>query len=74
MELVNTEVTTSQILLTTNHEVSGLISGPSNLEIFLNELGLEWGPPSLIRISGKLFDWEVASLSKKVDISILEEA
>ena len=51
--------------LTTDHEVAGLIPGTStNFKFWL---GRERGPPSLMWTIGKLLDWEVADLIKKVD-------
>ena len=37
-------------------------------------LGMERGPPSLVRTIGELPDWEVAALIKKVDINRLDGA
>ena len=37
-------------------------------------LGLEWGPPSLVRTIGLLLDGEVADLIKKLDIIRLDGA
>ena len=52
--------------LTTDHEVAGSFLGTSTN--FKCGLGLEWGPPSLVRTIGQLLDGEVADLLKKVDI------
>ena len=58
--------------LTTDHEVAGSIPGtPTNFEC---GLGLERGPPSLVRTIRQLLDGEVADLIKKVDIIRLDGA
>ena len=57
----------SYACLTTDHEVAVSISGTStNLKC---ELGLEWGPPSLVRPVGYVLD-----LIKKGDINRLDGA
>ena len=37
-------------------------------------LGLERGPPSVVRTTGQLLDWEVADLIKKVGIIRIDGA
>ena len=56
--------------LTNDHEVMGSIPGTSTS--FKCGLGLERGPPSLVRTIGQLLDGEVADLIKKVDIIRLD--
>ena len=56
----------------TDHEVAGSI--PGTYRNFKYELGLERGPPSLVRTNGQLLDGEVAGLIKKVDIIRLDGA
>ena len=56
--------------LTTDHGVAGSIPGTSTN--FKCGLGLERGPPSLVRTIGWLLDCEVADLIKKVDINRLD--
>ena len=58
--------------LTTNHEAAGSIPGTSTN--FKCGLGLERGPPSLVRTIRQLLDGEVADLIKKVDIIRLDGA
>ena len=58
--------------LDTDHEVAGSI--PVTSTNFKCGLGLERGPPSLVRKIGWLFDWEVAHLIKKVYINRIDGA
>ena len=58
--------------LSTDHEVAGSIPGASTN--FKCRLGLERGPPSLVKTIEQLLDGEVADLIKKVDIIRLEGA
>ena len=58
----------------TNDEDDGtLIQNCFNLSLLCG-LGLERGPPSLVRTIGQLLDGEVADLIKKVDIIRLDGA
>ena len=41
---------------------------------FKSELGLEWGLPNLVRITGQQLDLEIADPIKKVDINRLNGA
>ena len=58
--------------LITNQEVAGSI--PSTSTILKSGLGLEQGPPSLVRTIGWLHAWEVANLIKEADIIDLMES
>ena len=53
------------------HGVTSSIPGTSTN--FKCDLGLERGPPSLVRTI-KLLDWEIANLIKKVDFNRLDAA
>ena len=47
---------------------------PRHFHNFKCGLGLERGPPSLVRTIGQLLDWEIADLIKNVDIIRLDRA
>ena len=58
--------------LTTDHDVAGSI--PGTFTNFKCGLGLERGPPNLVRTIGQLLNGEVEDLIKKVDIIGLDGA